>query len=60
MPHKVIGKWLLTEAYIDDKEVGDVKRQHNNFGEQHNVELQLPVKITRAATLQNKKNVQQT
>ena len=30
---------LLTEAYIDDEEVSDVKWQDDDFREQHDIEL---------------------
>jgi len=30
---------LLTEPYVDDEEVSDVKRQYDDFRKQHNVEL---------------------
>jgi len=30
---------LLTEAYIDDEEVSDVKWQDDDFSEQHDIEL---------------------
>jgi len=45
---------ILTKAYIDDEEVGDVKRQNNDFRKQHNVQLQLPVKISRTTEHTNK------
>jgi len=38
---------ILTEPYIDDKEVGDIKRQYDDFRKQHNIELQFPVKVAR-------------
>jgi len=50
-------KILLTEAYIDDKKVGNVKRQHNYLCKQHDVQLQFPVKITRTANKTNTINI---
>jgi len=44
----------LTEANVDDEEVSNIEWKNDYLSKQHNIELELPVKIARTVTDTNR------